>query len=337
MLCTVEQVLAIPQLSNIYAIPPAWLNTLIGAATSAIQNYCKRDLLLTNYTLLEAEYQSGSTTRDIITRQYPIWTATTTIASAMDGVSVSSLSNGTIYVASTRGFPPGTGRDTSIQPAVIAVQTGISTYCTISYTGIDGPPINSNTPAFTGCNLAKDLSDNDPGILNSSSTTNKVFTPVIFFDPGGFGGQASTGFQQGSMMVLGSQFMVVNDKADRGGKKSYCGLIRKTGAQSSGFVGFYPENFYSGKLGAYRLPMFPRGDGNIELHYSAGYDPRYIPYDLSYAACMLVAQMARIQPTGVNLSGEGLGGFSYSVLMNPDNPDLGEIRRVLARYREVSW
>lgn len=311
MLTTVESVLLIPGMSNLASLPTAWLNSLVGAADSAIKSYLKRDLELKAYE----EYYDGSSQRDVICRQYPLLAAQTTVAAGSNGAV---LPIATLNVATTDGFHPGIGSDPALPSPTISVQTGVSTWTTITYTG-------TTATSFTGCT----------GGTGTLVTGYRVSTPVVFFDPGGYYGQPTNAFSAGTQLVMGNQFVVVRDS---GGKVSNRGLIRRIGGAGAGFIGFFPENFYSGKLGAYRLPVWPKGDGSIKVLYSAGYKPLEIPYDLKLACDMLVAQIARIAPTGgTNLSSESLGGYSYNLLVSGDNPEIGELRRILSRYRETSW
>lgn len=318
MLCTIDDVLAIPGMNNTPAIPTTWINRLIGAADAHIKSWCKQNLELGFYT----EYYSGNTVRDIIVRQTPILLGLTTFASAMNGLT---LPQSTITVSSTAGFHPGLGGGTSLTltnpPPGLSIQTGLTTYAYVTYTG-------TTATTFTGCS---------GGTGTLSSDNNRVFSPVVWWDPSGYYGQSEGGFAQTAQMVLGSQYVVqADDGATRQlGKR---GLIRRIGGAGQGFIGFYPENFCSGKLGAYRLPVWPRGDGNIKVAYAAGY-PSYSAElrELAYCCAMLVAQMVRIQPSGQNLASENMGNYSYSVQQAFDSPEMGEVRRVLATYRESSW
>lgn len=318
MLCTIDDVLAIPGMNNTPAIPTTWLNRLIGAADVHIKSWCKQNLELGYYT----EYYSGNSVRDVIARQLPILLGLTTFAASMNGLT---LPQATITVASTVGFHPGLGGGTSLtltNPSPgISVQTGLTTYAYVTYTG-------TTSTTFTGCS---------GGTGTLSTANNRVFSPVVWWDAGGYYGQPEDAFPQTAQMVLGSQYVVQMDQgAARGLSKR--GLIRRIGGAGQGFIGFYPENFYSGKLGAYRLPVWPRGDGNIKVSYAAGY-PSYSAElrELSYACAMLVAQMVRIQPSGQDLGSESMGNYSYSVQQAFDSPEMGEVRRALAPYRESSW
>lgn len=317
MLCDIDTVLSIPGMSNTAAVPLTWLNRLIGAADAHIKSWCKQDLELSYYT----EYYNGSDHRDLVARKTPILVGQTTFAASMGGLA---LPQATITVASTAGFHPGLGGGTSDNlsnpPPGFSIRTGVSTYAYVNYTG-------TTTTTFTGCT---------GGTGTLSNANNNVFSPVVWWDPAGYYGQAASAFAQTAQLVIGSNYVVQMDEGSTR-RLAKRGLIRRIGGAGQGFIGFYPENFYSGKLGAYRLPTWPRGDGNIKLSYTAGY-PLYSRElrELSYACAMLVAQMVRIQPSGTDLASEGMGNYNYSVRQAFDSPELGEIRRVLSAYREVS-
>jgi len=318
VLTTVEYVQGMPGMLNPAIAPTPWLNQLIGAASAAIETYLKRNIELRSFT----EYFSGRNTLEIMFRQFPVWVGSTTIAAASNG---QVLPQATINVASVVGFDPGTNNDPTVEKPSCAVQTGINSYTVVRYTGVQTSP-----PAFTGCT-------GGTGTLSSATNLNAVFSPVIFFDMNGFAGQNPGGFPESTILRLGSQYMVQVDKTERdGGQKSLRGLARRTGSAGSAFIGFYPENFYSGKLSAYKEPAWTRGNGNYKLLYSAGYWP--IPFDLQYAAALLVAYMVRIMPYGYPLQSETLGAYSYTIAsMLKGIPEIGSLTRTLAPYREAAW
>lgn len=320
MLTTVEAVRRIPRLKSVAALPDAWLNDIIGEADAGLKRYLKRDIELTNYV----DYYSGDGNRDIICRQWPVWQAQTTIAPSSDGAV---LPQDTINVSSVAGFPDGT--DAQGNNPTVSVQTGLTSWTTITYTGVLPNPSNPNaSPAFIGC-------VGGTGTLSSTSGRNGVSIPCVFHDPSGYYGQNPNGFGRNTLLTLGSQYVVILDSANRRSKR---GIIRRIGGSGSGFVGFFPETMYSGKLGGYRLPSWPRGEGNLKVCYSAGYAYNEIPLDIVNAMKMLVATLIRTCPVGSPLSSESLGGYSYSVLsQSTDIPEIGSIQRTLAPHREISW
>lgn len=327
LLCSIEDVLLIPGLANTAGINTPYLNRMIGAADRSICRYCKRELVLASYIW----FTDGQNQRELRVPQTPVWVGNTTIAAGSSG---QALPQATINVSSTAGFSPGTQGDPNALAPTIAVQVGLNAFVSVQYTG--------TTPtSFTGCT-------GGTGTMNSAAGQNRVFSPVVWQDPGGFGGQSANPFPEpvngvgsGTILLMGNNFEVVLDSASRsyspqpGLPQSHRGLIRKIGGMPGpGVFGWYPEYVYQGKLAGSRLPIWNRGDGNIKVAYNAGY--KDIPDDLRWACATVVAQIVRTMPNGGNMSSESLGGYSYSMLYQSDNPEFGDIRRALAPYREIS-
>ncbi len=319
MLTTVENGRLMPQMCNTATVPTAWLNRLIGAADRAIKQYTKQTLELANWV----EYYNGTGRDDLALNQFPAWFASTTIAAGSNGAV---LPTATLNVASTAGFPPGTFNDPTAVAPQLALQTGASSWTAVSYTGV-------TSTSFTGCS----------GGTGTLATGYQVGNPVVWLDMQGYGGQAPNSFAQpstgtGAQLIFGQQYMVL---PGQGGQTSGAGVLRRVGVGGGnfgqgGWWSSYGSGYASGvnKLAASRLPYWPIGSGNIKVAYSSGHYP--VPFDLQNACEMLVAQLVRINPTGANLSSESLGGYSYSVLVGGENPELGEIRRTLASYRDSS-
>lgn len=304
-LTTVAEIRLIPEFASTARISDAYLELTIANADAAIKSYLKRDIEETNYT----EYYSGIGQCDLVLRQCPVFAAETTITVASNGAT---LPVATLNVVSTTGFPTGSVSN----PATLSIQTGLTTCTTITYTG-------KTATTFTGCS----------GGTGTLATGYNVGTPTVFVDPQGYFGQNPSGFGTGTQLYQGNQFAVVVDQTS----KSNRGLLKRIGGGGGGgFVGFYPENFYAGKLGARRLPVWQTGQGNIKVQYAAGFTS--VPADLRYAAMMLTTYMIRNLPSGASLSSESLGSYSYSVLQASNEiPEIGALARTLARYRESSW
>jgi hypothetical protein len=312
-----------PGACNTAAWPTAWLNTLIGAATAAIKAYCKQELELANWV----EYFDGNGRNDLPLYQFPLWFGRTAVTAGSNGAV---LPQATINVASTAGFPPGTFADPTAVPPTLGLQTGTSSWTSVTYTG-------TTSTSFTGCS----------GGAGTLATGYAATNPVAWLDMQGYGGQAPNSFNQpatgnGTQLLLGQQFMAL---PGQGGRQSKAGILRRIGVGGGAFgLGNwwspYQYQAYVGKLAATREPYWPIGSGNVKVAYSSGFhnsSSNPVPFDLANAAAMLVAQMVRINPSGTNLSSESLGAYSYSVLDNPDNPSMGDIRRTLAVYRDSSF
>jgi hypothetical protein len=326
VLTTAEAVAAIPGFQNIAARPLQWTNMLIGAADIAIKEYIKRDIEIKSYT----HYFDGEMQENLVLRQFPVWQGAGFLDPTMNGVV---LPQSTITVLSTAGFHPGLLGNPNANPPAVAIQTGITTWTYVTYTG--------TTPTtFTGCLGGIGTMATNPGAQTTAPFS--IYSPVVFLDPSGYGGQRSTSFGPKTQLIGGQQFQLVIDTQGEGGQTplplgvsaSKRGLLRYGGGGNL-FFGGWPADFYGGKLAGTRVPSWPRCRQGIKAIYTAGF--LTVPFDLAYAASMLVCQMVRIQPSGENLSSQTLGAYSYSLLVNSDNPELGTIRRTLARYRESSW
>ncbi len=323
-LTTIANVRAIPgPLRNVVAVPTAWLNLLIPAADATIKRWVKQEIELACYT----QFYDGNEHPELVMQQFPVWSGTTQVATGSNGVA---LPTATISVETTLNpdgssmFDPG-GR--SGQQPTIAVQTGAQTWTVVSYTG--------TTPtSFTGCT-------GGTGTMSSAANLNGVSQPVVHVEYAGYSGQApqtNTGLSPFDASTLQAQGLSWQVEVDKEPNKSYRGLLRRIGGYGTmGFLGSYPNGGYGrrGKLSSYRLSCWPRGFGNVKVQYSAGYQT--VPADIQYCATTLVAGMVRNQPKGVELSSEGLGAYSYSILQGSADPDIGNVRRILSRYCEMSW
>lgn len=312
MLTTVDNIRLIPGLSTA-TVSDQWLNLIVASADEAIKKWCKRDLEMTAYT----EYYDGNGQYDIILRQRPVWSGLTSIAAGSNGAV---LPQATISVESTEGFHPGILDDPNAPVPSLSIQTGTQSDTVVTYTG-------KTATTFTGCS----------GGTGTLATGYEVSSPVVFFDPAGYYGQAPSPYNQQTQLRQGTNYAVMID----GERVSKRGLLRRIGGNvgswwgSSGYS-YGQSNIQLGKLAAARIAGWPVGFGNLKVQYTAGYAPDKIPADLQYACGALCATMIRTQPIGANLQSENLGSYSYTVLAAGDNPEMGDVRRILARYREVS-
>ena len=306
-LTTLAQVRLVPGLGNVVKVTDAWLETLIAATDYAVKRWCKQEIELRAYT----EYYSGNEMPDVVLRQYPVLSGTTQVAAGSNGAV---LPQSTISVVSTAGFDSSGRADLP----TISVQTGRNTWTTVTYTGV-------TATSFTGC-------AGGTGTLSSTAGLNAINQPVVFFDPYGYWGQApqtqnGVPFAAATIQVAGVNFAVQLNERGRLGKS---GLLTRLGG-----VGGWPQNIGRNKLAAWRMPCWQTGQGDIKVLYSAGYEE--VPGDLAAACTSLVANLVRNQPKGTDLSSEGLGSYSYSVLSASQDPDVGSVREVLTRYRDASW
>ncbi len=189
----------------------------------------------------------------------------------------------------------------------------------------------------------------DSGIYSGNNQRDLVLRqyPVqsvisVNVDPNAFGGQnvanGNVPFGPGTLLTQGVQYMLQLDYAEGGQPASSCGMLRKIGGAGFDFFGgYYPYTWGGGKLAAYRMPVWVRGDGNIKVSYTAGFPT--IPPDLTNAMGTLVSWFIRNQPGGAPLTSESLGGYSYSVMSSGmgQAPELGSLRGVLSQYREIQY
>ncbi len=317
MLTTVANVRLIPGLNIPALASDEWLFNVVRAADTSIKKYCKQKLEIESYT----QYYDGTGQVDIIVRQRPLWSGTTTIAAGSNGVA---LPTGTIHVADTSAFHPGIQDDPNITVPAIGVQTSNTTFTTVTYTGI-------TATTFTGCS----------GGTGTMTTGNQVYSPIVYFDPQGYYGTNPGGFSALTQLSQGNNYAPWIDSEE---SQSVRGLIRRVGGNVGvwwgGGYGAYnqtQQNSSLGKLAATRLAGWPIGFGNLKVTYTAGWTEDNIPPDLSYACQSLAAVMIRTQPLGALVQSESLGAYSYSLMSASDDPQMGDIRRILARYRETSW
>ncbi len=101
LLTTVSVCRSIPgPMGNVVTVPTQWLNLLIAAADATIRQWTKQGLTLRCYT----EYLDGNEQTELVLQQFPLWSGTTQVADASNGVA---LPTATINVVSTLN-PDGT-------------------------------------------------------------------------------------------------------------------------------------------------------------------------------------------------------------------------------------
>lgn len=330
MLATAADLANMPLMANNPARPLPWLNKVLVAADAAVKNWIKKDPELA----ARLEYYDGLGQTHLVIRSAgkaaPLWVSQTDLAAPSIG---QSLPQSTINVVSTQGFHPGTLSNPNVQLPIIGVQTGASSVSFVTYTG--------TTPtSFTGCSGGTGTMYKSPQATNAVS----VYSPVVWYDPQGARGMGPTSFGPGTQMVLGQQYMVEDDAQGSGNlaplpvgvRASRRALIRRWGGGGFPTGGWwpFPQIYGAGdKLAGTREPFWQQGRGCVKVAYASGFLTP--PEDLQFATLMLVAQMVRVMPNGVDMTSESLGMYTYSVLQ--DSMELGTIRTTLRRWREPSW
>lgn len=167
----------------------------------------------------------------------------------------------------------------------------------------------------------------------------------LYLDLGGYYGQAPNAFQASSLLTPGVDYVL---QYEEGGSTSGSGLVTRISGTFGGFTAFATNlnvNYTGGTLtqqGA--MPRWPKRDGCIKVTYSAGYDssanPSLVSGDLQQAHLMMTTVFYLTRKTAGQLySGETLGKYSYTLRgpMAGEPPEMGTIRQILSRYREVSF
>lgn len=162
----------------------------------------------------------------------------------------------------------------------------------------------------------------------------------LWVDANGNFGQTPGAFGSGTLLTSGTNYALeIDSTLDDGTPVSRRGLVQMLGG---GPLGVWPWPYWQGlnqgKLAGAPGPIWPLGRGNIKVQYVAGFTT--VPSDLQYAATMLVADMARNQPSGQPLNNESLGAYSYGIAQQAaegNYPTLSSIGPILRRYRETSF
>lgn len=151
----------------------------------------------------------------------------------------------------------------------------------------------------------------------------------VWLDQTGYAGQGEDAFTD-DPLEIGRNFMLRIDGSNGSSESAILEMI------ASPFVSYgQGGTLWGGPRGA----VWPRGQGNIKVEYTAGYNP--IPDDLIRAGALLCALMVRTGPSATGsaaLTSESLGGYSYSLSYpgTDDPPEITSARQILSRYREVT-
>ncbi len=172
--------------------------------------------------------------------------------------------------------------------------------------------------------------------LNQRPVT--AVTSVWLDNQGNYGLAPSgiTPFDTLSLLSPGGDYTVEWDDATQTVSSTAC-LIRLNTVWDQTERAYFP-----GHLTFETGPAF----GNIKVQYTAGYTSSTLPSDITWAVAMLVAAGKKNLPMGGIVSGEKIGDYSYRMetpedmygrMMDRGLPELGDIRQILATYRELPW
>jgi hypothetical protein len=216
-----------------------------------------------------------------------------------------------------------TGQQAYLQTLLAAADQAIKSYCKrdLEYT------------SYTEYHSGNDW----PDLILKQRPIKQGDVAGVWVDPNGYAGQGTNNpFGPGTLLTLGTNYYLELDSTLNGVPSSARGMLKLiSGGNGWPWYGFYPVGAGWGKLSGSKLPGWPRGDGNIKVQYSAGY--QVIPSDLSLACAEIVAYMVRTVPLGSALSSENLGAYSYSVVSQTcagTIPELGTSGMILRSYRE---
>ena len=155
----------------------------------------------------------------------------------------------------------------------------------------------------------------------------------IWVDAAGFWGQGANAFASNTLQTVGRDYALIKDAP--GGAASLSGIVRRVG--TTGLVGFmggivYPSGLRQGTLSGWdRGTVWPAGDGNIKVSYTAGY--LTVPSDLQEATNMIAKQLKAMQGTGMPMASENYVDYAYALLTDPKSP-IASVRSILAQYAE---
>lgn len=183
------------------------------------------------------------------------------------------------------------------------------------------------------------------------------FTPVVsintlHFDPDGYGGTGpGTPFDSDALLTEGEDYYL---QRDDGSTSSASGLVWRlrggsTSAASIAFgdgFGWWPGGGYGGyhnvgsiALQGRRAAVWSGRPGSIRVSYRAGFAA--VPEDIRMAALQIAAWTYRHAPYGglthggLEVTSENHIDYSYSKAAISQEPALGTVKKLLARYKFV--
>lgn len=154
-------------------------------------------------------------------------------------------------------------------------------------------------------------------------------------DQSAYYGQSPNAFAANTILTVGTDFALELDETleANGQVVSRAGLLVRVGT-------IWPEmnaQFYPGRITQEYGPSF----GNVKVTYVAGYPADAFPQDVKLAAYLMVAQTKRgaafggAQPTSEQIS-DYRYNLSFGYRQQATLPEIGSIRQLLARYREIA-
>lgn len=146
----------------------------------------------------------------------------------------------------------------------------------------------------------------------------------LYMDQNGYYGQAPNGFDPTlSLLTQGTDYYVENFVQD---ERNPSRIVMITNPWAFGIL------FIGEPIGAPRN-IWPIGQGNIKVTYTAGYTQ--CPDDLELACFQLIAMVKNSRPIGQFKGQVTMGSAAYTLLNDMSNPAVGGIRSTLAAYKET--
>jgi hypothetical protein len=308
----------------------AWLSALIPAADAVIKNYCKQNL----ETLVGQEFRDGAGIQalPLYRRPVKVYTLTGTLTQGSPVVTgISSTANLLVGMPAVAQNPRSQGSPAGISTTLPAGAQILT---------VDSPTqVTLTWPA---------------GFVANAQTSGSfaiLFGLDVDMDAQGLYGQGPGGFSQVTRLIMGVDYSLKVDQPDGSSKSAL--LLRLSSGISGGPLplGGWPQDLRRGTLTARLPPCWPIGTGNVWINYCSGYGlgPNLVvgatsgsvanlPQDLVIACATLVAYMKRTIPLGSALNSEVLGRYTYVIYNPPPGapPDIGTLRQILSRYRDLS-
>lgn len=274
---------------------------LVPAACAVIKAYCKRELETATYT----DYLSGNGLQMLPCRQRPIQITTLTGTTTNGSPVVTGISSTSLLVVgmatSGSGIPAGS--------TILSVDSG--TQVTLSNNATAG------------------------------ATTSLAFGPAVYLDPAGWAGKGPGAFSAAGLLREGFDYLVDYGPDNNTASKSGCLIRLGGGINGTTLDAIWPWEWRKGTLTVRLPPVWPAGIHNVKVTYRAGLgtDPLAaggtLPEDLTAAANLLVAQLRVKARYGYMLTSENLAGYSYGLSLLQTSVELGDVRQILGRYREL--
>lgn len=152
-------------------------------------------------------------------------------------------------------------------------------------------------------------------------------TPTIqlWVDPNGYWGQGTDAFDN-DPREYGEDYVLVIDQED--GESSRCAILESR-------KGYWPrpQSRQPGLLS----PFVGKGNGNIKVIYTAGWDVDTIPANLRHAATLLVARISYLFPLGIELGSESYEERNISIIAEADDYILRQVKPLILQWRNWSW